>query len=113
MMSFARAQPFLRAWIPASAGMSGVPSILGGEPPAHPPVAQNRFGLFGDEETRALPVIALLHQIVIVRKDMADISDEREPRGGFRRGLVEPAAVEGMVDDRAEFVGRHARRHQA
>src|ERR1700730_18551850 len=101
MMGFARAQPILRAWIPACAGMSGVPSVLGGEPPAHAPVAQDRFDLFGDEETRALPVIALLHQVVIIRKDMADISDEREPRRGFRRGLVEAAAVERGVDHRA------------
>src|ERR1051325_7714227 len=62
---------------------------------------------------RAVAVVALREQRVVLGESMPHISDEREPGGGLGRGGFEPRAVARMIDDRGELVRRNVLRESA
>src|SRR5262249_1682975 len=64
------------------------------------------------EVARAVLVVALRQEIVVVSEGVPHIGDEREPGGALRRARLQAAAVERMVDHGAELVRRNAR-HEA
>src|SRR5262245_41276391 len=81
-------------------------SILRGEPPPHPPGLEHRFDLLGDEEARAVLVIALVAQRVIIGEHVPHIGDEREPGRLLGCGVAQAAAIERVIDHRAELMTR-------
>jgi signal peptidase I len=85
-------------------------SVLHRKPPPHAPFAEHGLDLAGDEEARAVLVVPLTQQLVIVGESMPHIGDEREPGRGLGRARLEAPAVERMVDHRTELVRRNPRR---
>src|SRR5262249_28651875 len=74
---------------------------------------QGLVHLGGHEMARAVDVVALLDELVVVCEHVADISNQRQPGGGFRRSHTEAAAVESVIDHGAKLVWRDLRRQPA
>src|SRR5204862_296194 len=77
------------------------------------PSAQHRLHLPGNEMTRAVAVVALRQQVVVIGEDVAHIGNQREPCGLFGRGRCKPLAVERVIGYGAELMQRDFRREVA
>jgi hypothetical protein len=75
---------------------------------ADAPIREMGIHIRNDKEPSAGRVVALYEQFVIFGEDMPHISDHGKPRCGFRRGGAQAGTVHGMIDNRTEFVVRHA-----
>ena len=75
---------------------------------ADAPIREMGIHIRNDKKSSAGRVVALYEQFVIFGEDMPHISDHGKPCRGLRRGGAQAGTVHGMIDDRTEFVVRHA-----
>src|SRR5262249_22521387 len=79
----------------------------------HAPLLQDLVGGGRHEIARALLVVTLAEKLVVVGEDVPHIGNQGQPCGGFGVGRSQAGAVEGVVHDGGEFMGRNSRRQPA
>jgi hypothetical protein len=104
-----RREPALGAHASRPAGVS----VLAAQRPPHAPAGKQRGKFVGDEKARAVAIIALRQQRVVVRQAVPRIGHERQPRGIVRRGDAKARTVHGVIDDRGELMRGEMRREMA
>ena len=75
----------------------------------HAPRGEQRLERIGDEEARAVAVIALGQQRVVIGHGVAGIGHERQPGRILGRRDGQARAVERVIDHRGELMRREAR----
>lgn len=85
------------------------PSLLRAELAPRAPLGEQLLDRAGDEVARAVAVVALRQELVVVGQSVPRIGDEREPRRVLRRGDGEARTVHRVIDDRLELMRRQAR----
>ena len=91
----------------------GFASVAVADAPGRAPAFEHRVDLSGDEEARAVAIIALVQEAVVIREHVADVGHEGEPGCRLGRCPAQAGMAAQMVAHRRELVRRHARREPA
>ena len=83
------------------------------EPALDAPAREQVGQRFGDEEARAVLVVALRQKIVVLGQRVPRIGDEREKRRVLRRCDAQARTVYRVIDDRVELMRWQLRREMA
>src|SRR4051812_33387537 len=91
----------------------GFTSVALADAPGRAPAFEHRVDLSGDEEARAVAIIALVQEAVVIREHVADVGHEGEPGCRLGRRPAQAGMAAQMIAHRRELVRRHARRKPA